>query len=33
VAVATLPEAFAQHIAAETERWKRVIETAGLKSE
>ncbi len=32
-AVATSPEAFAQHISAETERWKRVIETAGIRSE
>ncbi len=33
MAVATSLEAFAQHIAAETERWTRVIEMAGLKSE
>jgi tripartite-type tricarboxylate transporter receptor subunit TctC len=33
MAVATSPEAFAQHIADETERWKSVIEKAGIKSE
>ena len=32
-AVATSPEAFAAYIAAETERWKRVIETANVKPE
>jgi tripartite-type tricarboxylate transporter receptor subunit TctC len=33
VAVATSPEAFAEHIAAETERWQGVIAKAGIKAE
>jgi tripartite-type tricarboxylate transporter receptor subunit TctC len=33
VAVATSPEAFAEHIAAETERWQGVIAKAGIKTE
>jgi tripartite-type tricarboxylate transporter receptor subunit TctC len=32
VAVATSPEAFAEHIAAETERWQGVITKAGIKA-
>jgi tripartite-type tricarboxylate transporter receptor subunit TctC len=32
VAVATSPDAFADHIAAETERWRGVIEKAGIKA-